>query len=739
MSTFRTLTSNLLRTLTIHGFGWCALWLLMGCHGAERDNAFDPALTPAVELEVALDDTAGTATLTWTQYAGEQPFAAYWVLRKTQGLEAVDTLAFISEVDQTSYVDATLAQNTTYVYRLSVVNAKGFERTTPPHVAEPVAFPTVQILRVDFNSHTATSAIEWTPYSGPDFLSYEVKRRTEELSAQIVFISSDRHTTSFIDSRLDGNTRYHYQIAVQTQRDETVLSAEQSGAFHAFLDTWPLDVEEGDYARLYTETEDRITALIAGPERVRLLIFNAQGDLLEDQVLFNAQEKFPELVIPPLVPQSVNTALDDRGRRVLALSTKAHSWIELFTADGHPIFNEVHPFSAAAIEELVGEELQQFSGQSIWFSVRTVDGNGSVYLDNVSVFGENLLLLEEDFDSGRPEEWSFARPIGGWADDGGGPFFEAGQVSVLSNSDRSSVSSFATKKTGWQVRRLEADFALDKGVSPIMSIGPPTISLHLNPKTQEILLGSGLLNTGIRESDGSVTLHQNQIAQPFPILAGISYRLGLDIAGGTVGASVTSPVFWADAQEDLPVWGSLVAAENLLVLSIDRRYLLTQDSLSTRTLSLDEPVSDIRLWEQGTRRPLVGICLPQSNRILFDQTSISSFAGVPSFKWPDVSLGSTTVVGAGLGHEPGTLFLPLSFGVDARGRFFVLDAGNARIQVFDQDALYITQWGGKGKNEGEFDFGSGQAENFAGSIAVDNDGFIYVADVGNGRIQKFAP
>ena len=48
--------------------------------------------------------------------------------------------------------------------------------------------------------------------------------------------------------------------------------------------------------------------------------------------------------------------------------------------------------------------------------------------------------------------------------------------------------------------------------------------------------------------------------------------------------------------------------------------------------------------------------------------------------------------------------------------------------------------GRKGSDEGQFDFGSGNVpEDFAGSVAVDDEGFIYVADVGNQRIQKFAP
>jgi hypothetical protein len=39
-----------------------------------------------------------------------------------------------------------------------------------------------------------------------------------------------------------------------------------------------------------------------------------------------------------------------------------------------------------------------------------------------------------------------------------------------------------------------------------------------------------------------------------------------------------------------------------------------------------------------------------------------------------------------------------------------------------------------------FDFGSGGSlEDFAGSVVVDNKGYIYMLDIGNKRIQRFEP
>ena len=70
---------------------------------------------------MAVDDTAGTATLTWTQYEGDQPFAEYHILRRVQGLESGDTLATIAAPEQTSFIDSALAENLTRAIRFEAV------------------------------------------------------------------------------------------------------------------------------------------------------------------------------------------------------------------------------------------------------------------------------------------------------------------------------------------------------------------------------------------------------------------------------------------------------------------------------------------------------------------------------------------------------------------------------------------------------------------------------------------
>jgi len=77
---------------------------------------------------------------------------------------------------------------------------------------------------------------------------------------------------------------------------------------------------------------------------------------------------------------------------------------------------------------------------------------------------------------------------------------------------------------------------------------------------------------------------------------------------------------------------------------------------------------------------------------------------------------------------PGHFSHPQFIAVDDDGSIYVTDLGNKRVQKFSSNGEYITEWGNSGKQSGEFHYPSG--------IAVSDD-FVYVADRDLNRIQKF--
>jgi streptogramin lyase len=84
--------------------------------------------------------------------------------------------------------------------------------------------------------------------------------------------------------------------------------------------------------------------------------------------------------------------------------------------------------------------------------------------------------------------------------------------------------------------------------------------------------------------------------------------------------------------------------------------------------------------------------------------------------------------GAGI---PGDSFnRPTDVAWDTAGNIFVSDGyGNARIAKFDKGGKFIKSWGSKGAEPGQFDTPH--------SLAVDAQGNVYVGDLGNKRIQVF--
>ena len=88
---------------------------------------------------------------------------------------------------------------------------------------------------------------------------------------------------------------------------------------------------------------------------------------------------------------------------------------------------------------------------------------------------------------------------------------------------------------------------------------------------------------------------------------------------------------------------------------------------------------------------------------------------------------------------------PTSITVDARGLLYIADSGNNRIRRVGLDGI-ITTFAGSGSigsRWGSFSNDGGLATqatlNVPNAVAVDANGFVYIADQLNNRIRRVGP
>jgi hypothetical protein len=87
---------------------------------------------------------------------------------------------------------------------------------------------------------------------------------------------------------------------------------------------------------------------------------------------------------------------------------------------------------------------------------------------------------------------------------------------------------------------------------------------------------------------------------------------------------------------------------------------------------------------------------------------------------------------------------PMGLAVDAEGFVYVVEAGNHRIQKLATDGRFVRAWGEEGSDAGEFLFSFRYFDlpgvgDYVGNIGIDAgaDGHVYVVDSDNDRVQKF--
>ena len=96
---------------------------------------------------------------------------------------------------------------------------------------------------------------------------------------------------------------------------------------------------------------------------------------------------------------------------------------------------------------------------------------------------------------------------------------------------------------------------------------------------------------------------------------------------------------------------------------------------------------------------------------------------------PDGTIEEQEQIGGVSGHQPGEFAFVTDAVCDADGCFYIGEYGDSdRIQKFDPDGNFLTQWGGTGQDVGKF---------VRPQSLVVHDNILWIADACNHRIQRF--
>jgi len=156
-----------------------------------------------------------------------------------------------------------------------------------------------------------------------------------------------------------------------------------------------MDIEAGDYVRLYHEEAGGLTALVARPHQVELVFYDTQGNIISKQV--PVRRTGDRETANRIEPRTASTLLN-RDRRLFSLgwdSSKGKPFSQLavlgFNREGLPAGEEMTLF-AEFVESII-DSLGVVPGD-----VRVSTTERYSFLDNITGTGEGRLLFSEDFE-----------------------------------------------------------------------------------------------------------------------------------------------------------------------------------------------------------------------------------------------------------------------------------------------------------------------------------------------------
>jgi len=182
---------------------------------------------------------------------------------------------------------------------------------------------------------------------------------------------------------------------------------------------------------------------------------------------------------------------------------------------------------------------------------------------------------------------------------------------------------------------------------------------------------------------------------------------------------------WAQFPPGITKWG---AATGVDVDTHDNVYVLHRNE-SMPIMAFDRHGKFLRAWGQGMFKTTHFLRIDPSGYVW-----VTDRGDMEAFKFNSVgkllmTLGKKAVTGDNTSQDTFNGMADLA--VAKNGNIFIADGEgpNTRVVKFSKDGKFIKWWGGKGTAPGQF--------NVPHSIAIDSKGRVYVADRSNNRIQIF--
>lgn len=203
----------------------------------------------AVPWDTLLNHTDSTGIYLVWHASHADLFALYRLVRYSFKSKLMDTIAEISNRQDTTYLDKHVEESDLYVYHIDVISIDSSLRKGSGISLEMPNFPPavsqITSIKGDFFIYLR---IVWQKNRNNDFLRYTLYRSTDSVSFDSVYSTDNQNDTSWLDTSINSAAnRYYYYLVTVDEKSLSTASKTVSGVNQVTVDQKLIYVHEDSF------------------------------------------------------------------------------------------------------------------------------------------------------------------------------------------------------------------------------------------------------------------------------------------------------------------------------------------------------------------------------------------------------------------------------------------------------------------------------------------------------------